>query len=58
MCQVRAQSHGLAPGDTLVVATAGTMEAMLADEEVLGIAVALQLSMSQWPSIWEATENQ
>lgn len=55
--QVRFQSHGLASGDSLVVAIASTMEAMLADQEVLGMAVAVELSMSKWPSIWEAPEN-
>lgn len=52
MGQVRSQSHGLAAGDTLVVATASTMEATLADEGVLGVAAALELSICKWPSIW------
>lgn len=55
--QVRSQFHGLAAGDSLVVATASTMEAMLADQGVLGMAVAVEFSMSKWPSIWEAPEN-
>lgn len=36
--QVGSQSRGPAAGDTLVLATASTMEAMLADEEALGMA--------------------
>lgn len=51
------QSHSLVSGDILVLATASTVAAMLADEDVLGMTVASELSVSKGPNIWDTVEN-